>query len=188
MTTLCLFFLVLCTLLPSPLSAYIYSPSLEEQEIEVTTNPHIFQDEVKGTPPLCLSVQHLLSPHLLMTHTLPTQQDTILNIRHAKVFTQPVPVYTMKQPARLNPSELKFDFVVVHDLMTKDGVVEIPVDPQASMDSWFPGFQLDAHCTQVHRWWCCVPTCGLEICSRLVKSFMHSWWWWTNDVNRILFV
>jgi hypothetical protein len=160
------FFLVLCTILPFPSSAYIYSPSLEEQEIEVTTNPHIFQDE-RGAPPLCsLDVQHLLSPHLLMTHLVPTQQDTFLNIRHAKVFTQPVPVYTMKQPARLNPAELKFDLVLVRDLMTHDGVMEIPVDLQASMDSWFPE----------HHW-----TPIVHKCTSSDAPYQHVGWKFARD-------
>lgn len=135
MTVLRLLFLVLCTTLLAPSSAYFYTPSLEEQEIQVTTNPHCNKEETAAC-----SVDHLLSPHLLIPYTLPTQQDTFLTIRHAKVFTQPVPVYTMKQPARLNPGQLQFDIVLVRDLATRKHVYEVPVDPKASMDSWFPGY------------------------------------------------
>ena len=134
------FLLLLCValaLLPIS-SGFFQTLSLEENEIEVTTNPHSFHEEC-DTFAAC-SVQHLLSPHLLITHTFPTQQDTFLYIRSAKVFTWPIPVYTMKQPARLNPGQLQFDIVLVRDLASHEKVYETPVDPRASTDSWFPGY------------------------------------------------
>ena len=139
LTMLCTrFLLLLCTILVQHSLGYFYNPSLEEKEIEVATNPHVpLQDA--ATEPGC-TVQHLLSPHLLITNTLPTQQDTFLRIRNAKVFTQPVPVYSMQQPARLNPGQLQFDIVLVRDLASHSNVYETPVSPHASTDSWFPGY------------------------------------------------
>lgn len=129
------FLLLVCTILVPNNGVVAYYHSLEEKEIEVTTNPYAGENAV------CSSVQNLLSPHLLMVEVLPTQPDTFLNVRHAKVFTQPVPVYKMQQPARLNPGQFQFDMVLVRELASHTNVYEIPVaDPQKALDSWFPGF------------------------------------------------
>lgn len=138
MTATVRFFLLLCALLVPTSTCFFQTLSLEEQEIEVTTNPYCSNAETKEAS--ACSVQHLLSPHLLITHTYPTQHDTFMNIRHPKIFTQPVPVYTMKQPARLNPGQLQFDLVLVRDLASHENIYEIPINVEKAMDSWFPGY------------------------------------------------
>ena len=136
------FLLLLCTIAVAQSLAF-FQPSLEEQEIEVTTNPHdksASNDNHDLNSSLSV-VQDLLSPHLLLRHILPTQPDTFVRIRHAKVLTQPVPVYTMQQPARLNAEQLQFDMVLVRDLASHQHVRQVAVaNVQASRDSWFPGY------------------------------------------------
>ena len=151
------FLLVLFTTLFTKSSGLVYRSSLEEQEIEVTTNPYGPGAES------CSSVQNLLSPHLLMTQTLPTQMDTFRKIRHAKVLTQPVPVYTMQQPERLSPRQLSFDLVLVRDLASHEQVHVVPVDPEKGMDSWFPGYS----------WEPLVHDCG--------GSYQHVGWKFTSN-------
>ena len=59
---------------------------------------------------------------------------------YAKVLTVPVPVYSMKQPARLSEAQLEFQLVLVKELGQSTGIQEVPFPMEKAMDSWFPGY------------------------------------------------
>jgi hypothetical protein len=125
------FFAVLLVFLPFATSLL----SLEEIEIEVIPNPHA---------QACASrrLDGLWEPYHLITKPLPTQEDTFRELVYRKVLTVPVPVYRFKQPARLSPSQLEFQIVLVKDLSHAARAVihESPVELERAMDSWFLGY------------------------------------------------
>jgi hypothetical protein len=126
-----------------------FSTSAEEKEIEVIPNPHDHSEAVKSCP---TRLDWLLEPYHLITKPLATQADTFQGVSYAKVLTVPVPVYSMKQPARLSAGELQFHLVLVNQVSAAAAsfLNEIPVDPIAAQDSWFPGY----------AWAPLVMTCG----------------------------
>jgi len=112
--------------------------SVEENEIEVISNPH----DIKVCSTVSKNLDTLLEPYHLLTKPLQTQADTFLNIKFRKVLTVPIPVYHMKQPGRISGAELEFDLVLVKDL-TKAGMTmirEVTVNNELAGDSWFPGY------------------------------------------------
>ena len=113
--------------------------SVEEKEIDVIPNPHDHSEAVKSCP---TRLDWLLEPYNLITKPLTTQVDTFQGLSYAKVLTVPVPVYSMKQSARISASELQFQLVLVNQVSTAatSFLHEIPVDPEAAKDSWFPGY------------------------------------------------
>jgi hypothetical protein len=113
--------------------------SVEEKEIDVIPNPYDHSDAVKSCP---TRLDWLLEPYNLITKPLTTQADTFQGLSYAKVLTVPVPVYSMKQPARISASELQFQLVLVNQvsMAAATNLHEIPVDPEAAKDSWFPGY------------------------------------------------
>jgi hypothetical protein len=94
----------------------------------------------------------LFTPDHLITKPVTTQADTFQGLSYAKVLTVPVPVYSMKQPARISAGELQFQLVLVNQVSTASAsfLHEIPVDPNDAKDSWFPGY----------AWAPLVMTCG----------------------------
>jgi hypothetical protein len=123
--------------------------SAEEKEIDVIPNPHDHSEAVKSCP---TRLDWLLEPYNLITKPLTTQADTFQGLSYAKVLTVPVPVYSMKQPARISASELQFQLVLVNQVSVAatSFLHEIPVDPEAAKDSWFLGYS----------WEPLVMTCG----------------------------
>lgn len=112
--------------------------SVEENEIEVISNPH----DLQPCSTVSNNLDTLLEPYHLLTKPLQTQADTFLNIKFRKVLTVPIPVYQMKQPGRISEAELEFDLVLVKDL-TKAGMTmirEVTVNYELAGDSWFPGY------------------------------------------------
>jgi hypothetical protein len=116
----------------------VHAFSVEEKEIEVIPNPHA--RELKEVTTCGSSLQNLLQPHLIVTQPKLTQEGSLEEIFHAKVFTVPVPIYRMKQPYRISTAELQFDLVLVRDIPAKESIRFASVDPVKSKDSWFPGF------------------------------------------------
>ena len=120
--------------------------SSEEKEFEVIANPH--QDgscgsNGNGAVRNPRSLDSFLEPYFLLRHPLTTQPDTFQDLKFAKVMGIPIPVYHMKQPARLSAAELPFELVLVRDL-TRTGKDQIQMDTSVPMerarDSWFPGY------------------------------------------------
>jgi hypothetical protein len=116
-----------------------FSTSVKDKEIKVIPNPHDNSEAVKSCP---TSLDWLLEPYHLITKPLTTQADTFQGLSYAKVLSVPVPVYQMKQPARLSAGELGFQLVLVNQVSAAaaSSLHEIPVDPEAAKDSWFPGY------------------------------------------------
>jgi hypothetical protein len=114
-----------------------HSSTVEEKEIDVISNPHDHSESVKSCPATPLI--GCWNPH--SSRSLSLQADTFHGLSYAKVLTVPVPVYSMKQPARISASELQFQLVLVNQVSTAatSFLQEIPVDPEAAKDSWFPG-------------------------------------------------
>lgn len=134
--------------------AYVQSRS-EEQEFEVIPNPHdISSFSNEGAS---LNLDHLLEPYYLITQPLVTQEDTFQELTYAKVLTVPVPIYRMKQPARLSSAELEFQLVLVKELSAAGRVhiQPIAVDITKAQDSWFPGYYwnpLTMLCQETNTW------------------------------------
>lgn len=83
----------------------------------------------------------LLEPYYLLTHPIATQSDTFQELEYAKIMDALVPVYRMKQPARLSPAELEFRLILVRELKNSNvGIRAVDVDPDHALDSWFPGY------------------------------------------------
>ena len=123
-----------------------FMTSTEEKEIEVIPNPY---DEKA-----CFSnLDGFLEPYYLLTKPLPTQPDTFQELSYAKVLSVPVPVYRMKQPARISESQLEFQLVLVKELSSagKSSIHAVSVDLEVAKDSWFPGYYwspLVMHCPE----------------------------------------
>ena len=134
-----LFLIVSLVLLASAVDALL--ASTEEQEFEVIPNPY---QEHNNDEDVCFSnLDNFLEPYHLLTKPLQTQPDTFQELSYAKVLTVPVPIYRMKQPARLSPRQLEFQLVLVRDLSSTgkaSNIQAVTVDPAASHDSWFPGY------------------------------------------------
>jgi hypothetical protein len=109
----------------------------EEQELEVISNPHSQPATGCGA-----RVDTLLQPNQLILHPMVTQADTFQELIYAKVLTVPVPVYSMKQPARLSAAELPFHLVLVQELGSRPShpIQTVPVPMEQARDSWFPGY------------------------------------------------
>lgn len=113
----------------------------EEQDVEVIANPHDTRD--KGA---CQAggggvlLNKLLEPYQLIVTPMVTQADTLQELSYAKVLTVPVPVYKMKQPARISAAELEFQMVLVKDLGVTSGIQEVPYPMEQALDSWFLGY------------------------------------------------
>lgn len=124
--------------------------SVEEKEIEVIPNPHDPYDAVKSCP---TRLDWLLEPYNLITKPLTTQADTFHGLTYAKVLTVPVPVYSMKQPARISSSEFQFQLVLVNQVSTAatSFLHEIPIDLKVAKDSWF--FRIRLGTSSHGMWW-----------------------------------
>lgn len=110
--------------------------SLEEKEIEVIPNPH------GGSACAARRLDGFLEPYHLITKPITTQPDTFQELEFRKIMSVPIPVYRMKQPARLSEAQLEFQLVLVKDL-AKAGralIHESPVAKERAMDSWYPGY------------------------------------------------
>lgn len=86
----------------------------------------------------------MFEPYYLITTPLQTQMDTFQNLEYAKIMDVLVPVYSMKQPERLNPAQLQFQLVLVRELKGNGAAMSIqtiPADPVSAKDSWFPGYE-----------------------------------------------
>lgn len=139
--------------------------STEDAEVTVVPNPHArppspsddatsssayFGAAASGSSSGC-DARSLLSPHRILRSPIATQPDTLIEIATRKVLSVPVPVYRFKQPARLSPSELPFDLILVSDVDVPRGgagggkgtplLRELPVPPAMAADSWFPGYR-----------------------------------------------
>lgn len=112
----------------------------EAKEIEIVENPHA---DPQQTGCSRAALDSLLEPAHLIVHPMATQQDTFQDLLYAKVLTVTVPVYRVKQPERLSPSELQFQLVLVRDLsrIGESTVLEVPVDQASARDSWFLGYE-----------------------------------------------
>ncbi|CAB9501253.1 expressed unknown protein [Seminavis robusta] len=137
MTMFKLFFLVLSVLLLLTTSDGFLVSVADEQDIEVVSNPH--------SPDTCVAgafLDALLEPYHLIVKPMLTQMDTFQELSYAKVLTVPVPIYTMKQPARLSAAQLQFQLVLVKDVSagTLNLIYEVPVPMEQAKDSWFPGY------------------------------------------------
>eukprot|EP00568_Trieres_chinensis_P000996 CAMPEP_0183303910 /NCGR_PEP_ID=MMETSP0160_2-20130417/9184_1 /TAXON_ID=2839 ORGANISM="Odontella Sinensis, Strain Grunow 1884" /NCGR_SAMPLE_ID=MMETSP0160_2 /ASSEMBLY_ACC=CAM_ASM_000250 /LENGTH=221 /DNA_ID=CAMNT_0025466885 /DNA_START=32 /DNA_END=697 /DNA_ORIENTATION=- len=141
-----LLLLGLSSLLLGPSSALL---NAEETEVEVIGNPHATKEteHTSGDRDTCDSSSAcepklLLSPHrIIRTRSVATQADTLVGVETKKVLGVPVPVYQFRQPARLSAAELPFKLILVSDIDSKVGLSEVPVDPKAASDSWFPGYR-----------------------------------------------
>lgn len=130
--------LALLYLLPRSSSALF---ATKDTDLEVISNPHSDVDHVAVKRSAALD--GLLEPYQLIVQPLLTQPDTFQELVYHTVLTVPVPVYRMKQPARLSARQLEFDLILVRKLGSDSAastMVELPVDRQQAMDSWFPGF------------------------------------------------
>jgi hypothetical protein len=108
----------------------------QEKEFEVIPNPHSDKN-------VCFSnLDGFLEPCYLLTKPLSTQPDTFQDLSYAKVMTVPVPLYRMKQPARLSHKEFEFQLVLVRELSStgKSNIHAVTVDFEHAKDSWFPGY------------------------------------------------
>jgi len=108
----------------------------DDQEIEVTSNPH-------DTGASCsrgggVFLDKVLEPYQLVVTPMVTQADTFMELKYAKVLTVPVPVYRMKQPSRLSAKELEFQMVLVKELSAAGSQVvkEVPWPMEKAKDSW----------------------------------------------------
>lgn len=119
----------------------------EEKDFQVVPNPH--QDDV------CFSnLDGFLEPYHLILTPMTTQPDTFQQVVYATIMSVPVPVYRMKQPARLSAAELEFSLILVKDLsstgQTNIRVIEMD-DLEIQKDSWFPGYYwnpIALHCPE----------------------------------------
>ena len=139
----CSFFPLLCasTLLIQDNLAFVVSVA-DDQEIEVISNPHAKNFEAsqaEGDNPL---LDHLLEPYQLIVTPLAIQADTFQELKYDKVLTVPVPIYKMKQPARISTNELEFQMVLVKDLGKKAAckIQAVPHPMTQTIDSWFPEY------------------------------------------------
>eukprot|EP00545_Synedropsis_sp_CCMP1620_P009858 CAMPEP_0119013140 /NCGR_PEP_ID=MMETSP1176-20130426/7998_1 /TAXON_ID=265551 /ORGANISM="Synedropsis recta cf, Strain CCMP1620" /LENGTH=190 /DNA_ID=CAMNT_0006966195 /DNA_START=56 /DNA_END=625 /DNA_ORIENTATION=- len=126
------FLVLFLVLLPCSNSLF----SLKEKEIEVIPNPH------GGSACASRNLDGLLEPYHLIIKPLTTQPDTFQELEFRKIMSVPVPVYRMKQPARLSEAQLEFQLVLVKDLAKagRAAIHETPVEKERAMDSWFPGY------------------------------------------------
>jgi hypothetical protein len=131
-------------------NGFMTAASAEEKEFEVIPNPHCEN--------VCFSnLDGFLEPYYLLTNPLPTQPETFQELSYAKVMSVPVPVYRMKQPARLSEQQLEFQMVLVRDLSTagKSNIHEVSVDFEKAKDSWFPGYYwspLVLYCSEANEY------------------------------------
>ena len=135
-------------------------PVAEEQEIEVIPNPHAHKGGACSGEPL----EQLLEPNQLILSPMVTQADTFQELTYAKVLTVPVPVYAMKQPARLSEAQLPFQLVLVKELSARaSNIHQVSVPIEQARDSWFPGYY----------WSPLVMQCGAD-------SWQHVGWKFTS--------
>ena len=122
--------------------------SSEEKEFEVIPNPH---DDSSNS---CASnLDGIFEPYYLLTKPIPTQPDTFQELGHTKIFSVSVPVYRMKQPARISERQLEFQLILVSELSAsgKSTIQPVEVDMEVAKDSWFPGYYwspLVMHCPE----------------------------------------
>jgi hypothetical protein len=111
----------------------------QEKEFEVIPNPH---SSDKNNVCFSNNLDGFLEPYYLLTKPLPTQPDTFQDLSYAKVMTVPVPLYRMKQPARVSHNELEFQLVLVRELSStgKSNIHAVTVELELAKDSWFPGY------------------------------------------------
>jgi hypothetical protein len=134
-------FLVSFLLLTSSVESLFHAT--EEKEIEVIPNPYDSSKAAESCTTTGTSLDGLLEPYQLLTKPIQTQADTFQSLDYVTVLTVPVPVYTMKQPARLSAGQLEFQLVLVQQIASSaamESLHEVPVDPAAAKDSWFPGY------------------------------------------------
>jgi hypothetical protein len=131
------FLMLLCLLGLAPYSEGFFLTVTNDQEIEVISNPHA--SKVIGCQ---ASLDSFLEPYHLILQPMVTQADTFQELKHAKVMSIPVPIYRVKQPARLSEQQLEFQLVLVKELTTKAQAIvkEVQVPMDKAKDSWFPGY------------------------------------------------
>lgn len=139
---------LLLVLLGFPQNSYGFTVLIDdnaEPDVEVITNPHDKRDfDGSGChqPVSTTMTQQLLEPYYLITVPMITQPDTFQEVTEVKIMSVSVPVYRMKQPARLSSAQHSFQLILVKELGHGAAplVQEVPVDMRYAKDSWFPGF------------------------------------------------
>lgn len=106
-----------------------------ERTAHPITNPHHHDGSQCSCP------AQIINPKQIIANRMLTQQDTFLSLETAKIAKVPVPLYNFKQPARLNPGQLPFKILLVHEV--GPGAVALRVEDEQAQDSWFVGYQWD---------------------------------------------
>mmetsp|Transcript_32143 Transcript_32143/g.50174 ORF Transcript_32143/g.50174 Transcript_32143/m.50174 type:complete len:233 (-) Transcript_32143:215-913(-) len=132
----------------------LLSPLAAEQidVLEAVENPHMAgrqgsclkSEGAEEQETGCESCQALgpVALPFVLNEPVSTQTDTLLRIEHKVYMGAQVPVYHFKQPHRLNPGQLPFKLIRT-SFIESSGVIEVPVDPKAAHDSWFPQYYWD---------------------------------------------
>ena len=121
----------------------LFAPALETLAAE--GNPHA--DTTSEGSAACCPAQALPAANILplaVSSTLDVQHDTFVKLKTVKHLGREVPVYTFRQPYRLNIDMLPFDLVLIDaDTVDKKGMMEVPAPPAPAQDSWFPDYAWD---------------------------------------------
>lgn len=141
----------------------IFTFVTNDNEIEVIPNPY---GHSKSSACASIALQELLQPNQLIITPMQAQPDTLQEVTYLKVFTVPIPIYSMKQPIRISEAELKFHLVLVKSILpsAENLIHEHPVPMVKAMDSWFPGYY----------WTPIMMSCGKG------DSFEHVGWKFTS--------
>eukprot|EP00935_MAST-01C_sp_MAST-1C-sp1_P002448 g2448.t1 len=107
-----------------------------------------------------------LNPFAVMLEPVPTQADTFISLIFKQYLGVRIPIYQFRQSPRLVENQLPFKLVLLRHMDT-DGVIEVPTNPAAAADSWFPTHSwTPIMCLQcrdfVHLGWKFYPKAGGE--------------------------